>query len=220
MRIFAALRTFSRERLPSVFGQPAQREAARAPPAHDSLRLAQGISVRRTHEGSTISQQVEISSDYTPGGLARLVEMHAAYYARAWGFGRFFEARVAREAAEFVMALPRADSRLWLAQAAGRVVGTIAIDGRRATTAGAHLRGFILDDFARGHGTGARLLDAALAFCRAQGFASVHLSTFAGLDDARRLYETRGFRLVEEAEAESWGARVREQSFELDLSAA
>ena len=162
---------------------------------------------------------IDITADATPGALARLVEMHALYYARAWGFGVFFEAKVAREAGEFAGALPRADSRLWFARAQDRVVGSIAIDGRQAVCDGAHLRWFILDDSCRGAGAGAALLDAALAFCRAQSFERVYLWTFAGLDAARRLYETRGFRLVEEKDAESWGARVREQRFVLELRA-
>ncbi len=163
---------------------------------------------------------IEISDRFAPGALARLIEMHALYYARDWGFGAFFEARVAREAGEFVAALPRADSRLWFAHADSRIVGSIAIDGRHAATDGAHLRWFILDDSSRGAGLGGKLIDAALAFCRARGFARVHLSTFAGLDAARRLYESRGFRLAAENEADSWGVRVREQSFVLDLRAA
>lgn len=163
--------------------------------------------------------EIEITADAPPGALARLVEMHALYYACAWGFGAFFEAKVAREAGEFAAALPRGDSRLWFARLHDRVVGSIAIDGRQAAREGAHLRWFILDDASRGAGTGAALLDAALAFCRAQSFPSVYLWTFAGLDAARRLYESRGFRLVEEKSAESWGARVREQRFVLDLRA-
>lgn len=165
-------------------------------------------------------KDIEISEHGTPGALARLIEMHALYYEREWGFGAFFEARVAREAGEFVAVLPRADSRLWFARAGDRVLGSIAIDGRHATAQGAHLRWFILDDSSRGGGVGARLLDTALAFCRAQGFSGVHLATFAGLDAARRLYESRGFRLAAEAEAESWGVRVCEQRFELDFRAA
>ena len=160
---------------------------------------------------------IDITADATPGALARLVEMHALYYARAWGFGAFFEAKVAREAGEFAAALPRGDSRLWFARLHDRVVGSIAIDGRQS--ASAHLRWFILDDASRGAGTGAALLDAALAFCRAQSFPSVYLWTFAGLDAARRLYESRGFRLVGEKSAESCGARVREQRLVLDLRA-
>lgn len=163
-------------------------------------------------------KDIEISERATPGALARLIEMHALYYAREWDFGAFFEARVARDAGEFVASLPRADSRLWFARAGDCVTGSIAIDGRDAANDGAHLRWFILDESARGGGAGARLLDTALAFCRAQEFSGVHLSTFAGLDAARRLYESRGFRLVAEAEAESWGVRVREQRFELDFT--
>ncbi|MCB1541895.1 MAG: GNAT family N-acetyltransferase [Rhodoblastus sp.] len=165
-------------------------------------------------------KDIDISEQATPGALARLIEMHALYYTREWGFGAFFEARVAREAGEFVASPPRADSRLWFARVGDHVMGSIAIDGRHAATEGAHLRWFILDISLRGGGVGARLLDTALVFCRAQGFSGVYLSTFAGLDAARRLYESRGFRLVAEAEAESWGVRVREQRFELDFRAA
>lgn len=144
--------------------------------------------------------------------------MHAAYYARAWGFGAFFEARVAAEAAEFLSALPRPDSRLWFALRDGRAIGSIAIDGRRASEAGAHLRWFILDDDARGAGLGAALLDEAVAFSRESGFESLYLWTFEGLHAARRLYEARGFRLALALDAESWGVKVREQKFVLNLS--
>lgn len=163
---------------------------------------------------------MDITDDVPPGALARLVEMHALYYARDWGFGAFFEARVAREAGEFAGALPRPDSRLWAARREGRIVGSIAIDGRHAPDDGAHLRWFILDDSCRGTGVGARLLDTALVFCRQRKFARVYLWTFAGLDAARRLYESRGFRLAEEKDAGSWGVRVLEQRFVLDLDAA
>ena len=32
---------------------------------------------------------------YCPGALGRVAEMHAEYYHRHWGFGLFFEAKVA-----------------------------------------------------------------------------------------------------------------------------
>jgi len=165
-------------------------------------------------------QDILVTADYRPGALARLIEMHALYYARAWGFGPFFEARVAAEAAAFLAALPRDDSRLWVARNSGRVVGSIAIDGRAATKSGAHLRWFIVDESLRRTGAGAALIDAALAFCRDQKFPSVSLWTFAGLDAARRLYEARGFRLVEDVEAETWGLPMREQRFVLNLAPA
>ena len=39
----------------------------------------------------------------------------------------------------------------------------------------------------------------------------------AGLDPARRLYESAGFALRDEQEGESWGTRVVEQLFVLEL---
>jgi hypothetical protein len=55
----------------------------------------------------------------------------------------------------------------------------------------------------------------ALQFCRQKKFPLVYLSTFAGLDAARRLYEKAGFRLRAEGEGDHWGKTVVEQAFEL-----
>lgn len=41
--------------------------------------------------------EIAVAERATPEALARLVELHARYYARAWGFGAFFEAKAARE---------------------------------------------------------------------------------------------------------------------------
>lgn len=160
---------------------------------------------------------LEISTD-ARDGTARLVEMHAAYYRRDWGFGDYFRDKVAADLGEFVGALPQADCGLWFARRDAATIGSIAIDGRAAPKCGAHLRWFILGDAARGTGAGARLIDTALDFCRARNFESVYLWTFAGLDAARSLYERRGFRLAEEVDAETWGVRVREQRFVLTLA--
>jgi len=101
---------------------------------------------------------------------------------------------------------------------AGQALGSIAIDaggdekGRQAA-ASAHLRWFILDEAVRGQGLGRLLLAEALAHCDAQGVETVHLWTFSGLDAARHLYESTGFRLVEERPGTQWGREVAEQRF-------
>jgi len=40
------------------------------------------------------------------------------------------------------------------------------------------------------------------------------LTTFRGLEAARRLYQDFGFTLVSELDGESWGTKVTEQRFE------
>ena len=152
---------------------------------------------------------------YLPGAIGAIAAMHGDFYAREHGFGAYFESKVARECAEFCAALDPARDGLWLLVDGGKIHGAVVIDGRG--TGGAQLRWFIVDDAMRGRGFGERMLDAALAFCRRAGHRRVMLSTFAGLDAARRLYERHGFGLVAEQEAATWGERVREQRFEWQI---
>jgi uncharacterized protein YhfF/GNAT superfamily N-acetyltransferase len=149
---------------------------------------------------------------YLPGAIGAIAALHAHFYAREHGFGACFEAKVAGECAAFCSRFDPARDGLWLLVDGGRILGSIAIDGADADSA--HLRWFILADEVRGRGLGRRIIDAAMDFCRRAGHGSVYLTTFAGLDAARALYEEQGFRLVAEADGETWGTTVREQRFE------
>ncbi len=77
----------------------------------------------------------------------------------------------------------------------------------------------MLDDGLRGQGVGADLMARAVGFCDARG-VRCYLTTFAGLEAARALYERHGFKLTDEKAAETWGKRVREQLFERGAVAA
>ncbi|HEX7640544.1 MAG TPA: GNAT family N-acetyltransferase, partial [Burkholderiaceae bacterium] len=156
---------------------------------------------------------VEVVRGYRPGAIGRVAEMHGTHYARRWGFGRFFESRVAADLAEFSARADRPANGLWLALQDGRVVGAVAIDGEDLGDGLAHLRWFIVDDGLQGGGVGRRLLDAAIAHCDDRAFRETRLWTFAGLDAARRLYEHRGFVLAEEWLGTQWGSEVTEQRF-------
>jgi GNAT superfamily N-acetyltransferase len=160
---------------------------------------------------------IEISRGYAPGAIGRVVEMHGDYYARRWGFGIFFEAKAAKMLAEFLSRYDEKRDGFWTASRAGRVEGSIAIDGLRADTAGAHLRWFIVSEDLHGRGVGSALLSNAVDFCRSSGYRKVYLWTFEGLLSARRLYEKTGFRLVEQCPGTQWGKEVHEQRFELQL---
>jgi uncharacterized protein YhfF/GNAT superfamily N-acetyltransferase len=149
---------------------------------------------------------------WLPGAVGAVAALHGRYYAREHGFGVLFEAKVAAECAEFCPRIDPTRDGLWLLVDGGRIAGSIAIDGSGPDAA--HLRWFIVDDEMRGRGLGRRLIEAAMGFCRRAGHRSVYLTTFAGLDAARALYEQHGFRLVAEADGETWGTRVREQRFE------
>lgn len=154
---------------------------------------------------------------YLPGAIGRIVELHGAYYHRQAGFGAFFEAKVARELAEFLDRFDREQDGLWLLSDGGRIEGSIALDGRDAA-AGAHLRWFIVAEGKQGQGCGDALLTAAIDCCRQRRYERVYLWTFAGLHAARHLYEKHGFRLAEERRGRQWGTEVLEQRFEWRLA--
>ncbi|MGF6413925.1 GNAT superfamily N-acetyltransferase [Paraburkholderia sp. MM5482-R2] len=100
---------------------------------------------------------------------------------------------------------------LWLYVENGRTLASVVIDGDN-DTAVAHLRWFIVDDSLRGAGIGRQLLSHAMRFFD-ERFDETYLWTFKGLDAARHLYESFGFRLSEESEGTQWGTRVVEQRF-------
>ena len=161
-----------------------------------------------------------LHTGYLPGAIGRIAELHARYYGARVDFGLPFETKVARELAEFCERYDPARDGLWLVLRDGRVEGSIAIDGLHAQGDGAHLRWFICADALRGQGWGKRLLATAVDFCRQRGYGKVQLWTFDGLDAARHLYESTGFRLVHEASGSTWGREVREQKFELHTGTA
>jgi len=161
--------------------------------------------------------EIEISRGYTPGAIGRVVEMHGDYYARRWGFGFYFEAKVAKTLEGFLSRYDEKRDGFWTASRTGRVEGSIAIDGLHADADGAHLRWFIVSEDLHGRGVGSALLSNAVDFCRSSGYRKVYLWTFEGLLSARRLYEKTGFRLVEQRPGTQWGKEVHEQRFELQL---
>jgi len=161
--------------------------------------------------------EVRIVKGYTPGVIGRVAELHGRYYHEHWGFGLFFEAKVATEVSEFLGRYEEGQDGFWSAAADGRTEGFIVIDGISAPGPGAHLRWFIVSDPWRGRGIGRRLMETAVAFCREKAYGKVYLWTFEGLHSARHLYKSAGFSLREEHRGARWGREVNEQRWELIL---
>ncbi|MBR7890525.1 bifunctional helix-turn-helix transcriptional regulator/GNAT family N-acetyltransferase [Burkholderia multivorans] len=153
-----------------------------------------------------------ILEGYQPGCIGDIASLHARFYAEHWGFGAFFEKRVATELAAFAATLPAEGRALWLCMDDGRAVASLAIDGDAATGI-AHLRWFIVSDALRGTGIGRQLMTRAMRFVDDYPFRETYLWTFKGLDSARHLYESSGFTLDSEAEGAQWGTTVTEQRF-------
>lgn len=156
-----------------------------------------------------------IETGYLPGSIGRIAELHGTYYHAHWNFGVFFEAKVASELSEFLKRYDINSDGMWTATVNNRVEAAIVIDGIHAQTKGAHLRWFIGSDSLRGKGVGKILIDKAIGFCKEKRFEKVYLWTFEGLDAARHLYETVGFKMIRQQSGIQWGTEVIEQYFEL-----
>jgi GNAT superfamily N-acetyltransferase len=161
---------------------------------------------------------IKMTRDYIPGSIGRVVELHGTYYNTHWGFGPFFESKVAAEMAGFIGRYDENQDGFWTASMEGHIEGSITIDGIHAKDEGAHLRWFIVSDGLRGKGAGNRLIQTAIDFCRNKHYERIYLWTFEGLHAARHLYEKYGFKLVEEHKGKQWGKAVKEQRFELELT--
>lgn len=162
---------------------------------------------------------VTIARGYVPGAIGRIAGLHGTYYADHWGFGLFFEAKVATELSAFLTDYDAGRDSLWTAAVDGRVEGGIVIDGTHAARSGAHLRWFILSDALRGRGVGRQLITRAVDFCIDKRYRKIVLWTFEGLGAARHLYESVGFRLTRQQKGAQWGTEVTEQMFECRLPA-
>jgi len=156
-----------------------------------------------------------VISHYIPGAVGWITAMHGEYYSRYWNFGLFFETKVATELSALLTHKQAERNGFWLALCNDIIAGSIAIDGNQKDQQEARLRFFIVSPEFQGHNIGNMLMEKAITFCKEKKFAKVYLSTFAGLDAARHLYEKWGFILIEEKEDCTWGVAVKEQIFEL-----
>jgi GNAT superfamily N-acetyltransferase len=159
----------------------------------------------------------KIIAGYRPGTIGRVTELHAVYYHQHWEFGLYFEAKIATELTQFMQSFnPQCDG-FWTAVIADKIIGSVAIVSEKSSPATARLRWLIVDTEYQGRGLGKRLMREAIVFCKKAKLRRIYLTTFAGLDAARYLYEQEGFVLVLEQEDCHWGKTVSEQTFELIL---
>lgn len=157
----------------------------------------------------------DIVHGYQAGLLGWTVSEHGRYYAKHWGFGPYFESKVASEMADFIRRSDATGNHIWSASDAEGYLATLTLDGDEAQGGLTHLRWVFVSDRARGKGLGWRLVETAVEQAKTDGMRGIYLTTFTGLDAARRIYDGSGFQLVQEANDSTWGTEVLEQRFEV-----
>jgi GNAT superfamily N-acetyltransferase len=155
---------------------------------------------------------IRIRYELRPGDLGMVVHLHGVIYAREYGLDTSFEPYVAKPLVDCVL---DGTGRIWIAEDADRIVGSIAMVDAGGGIG--QLRWFLLVPEVRGSGLGRRLLEAALAYGRERGFLRIFLWTFVDLEGARRLYERAGFKVTETKTSLIWGAERTEVRMEMQL---
>ncbi|MEA2381860.1 MAG: hypothetical protein QOH72_1831 [Solirubrobacteraceae bacterium] len=163
-------------------------------PADDRERLRAALdTVRGILEGAPRPVAFALRGPKA-GDYGWIVQRHGALYAAEYGWDETFEALVARVVADYAQAHDPDREAGWIAEVAGRPVGSIFCMRRDERTA--QLRLLLVEPDVRGMGVGAALVDECVRFARAAAYERIVLWTNDVLGVARRLYERAGFALV------------------------
>jgi GNAT superfamily N-acetyltransferase len=150
-----------------------------------------------------------------PGDIGWVIHRNGVLYYQEYGWDETFEALVAEVLGKFVRKLDPARERAWIAERDGKIVGSIFCVAKSRTVAA--LRVLYVEPSARGLGIGARLVDECITFARSAGYRKLTLWTNSVLDSARRIYQARGFILIEEERHHSFGKDLVGQNWVLNL---
>lgn len=150
-----------------------------------------------------------------PGDLGWVIHRNGVLYHEEYGWDQNFEALVAEVLGKFLRKLDPARERAWIAERDGKIVGSIFCVSKSKTVAA--LRVLYVEPSARGLGIGNSLVNECIAFARAAGYHKLTLWTNSVLDSARKIYQAKGFMLVDEERHHSFGKDLVGQNWDLIL---
>ena len=144
-----------------------------------------------------------------------VVWRHGVLYAREQSYDIRFEALVARIVGVFFERNDSERERCWIAEQNGENVGCVFVF--RKSSLVAKLRMLLVEPTTRGSGLGTRLIQECIQFARSAGYRKMELWTHKSLTSARRLYRKAGFKLVRAVPNPSFGRKLVDESWEIEL---
>jgi len=179
----------------------------------DALR-----AVREMLGDNSLAPSPIVLRSQRPGDIGLVAKRHGELYAEEYGWDERFEALVAGILARFVENFRPERERCWIAERDGRFLGCVFVVEKDQDTA--QLRMLLVEPAARGMGLGKQLVAECIRFARAKRYRRMVLWTNSVLDAARHVYESFGFRLIEQGKHSAFGKDLVEQTWQLDLTAS
>jgi DNA-binding MarR family transcriptional regulator/GNAT superfamily N-acetyltransferase len=185
-------------------------------PDADQLRVLQAMHALENAWDGKNQKRAFTLREPRAGELGWVIQRHGALYEHEYGFDRSFEALVARIVADYVDHHVAGRESAWIAELDGEAVGCVFCVRRDEETA--QLRLLLVEPKARGFGIGSRLVDECIRFARGAGYTRMVLWTNDVLVSARRIYEARGFELIESEPHHSFGHDLVGQTWQRALA--
>ena len=206
-KAFAPLDRHSHEQAAAMLDRLAEPDRQRLVEAMRSIE-----SLLETHKDAREACTIRT---HQPGDVAWVIWRQAELYRREQGWGVEFEMLVAEIGAKFLRDFDPARERCWIAERAGRRVGSVFLVKKTGTVG--QLRLLHVEQEARGLGLGERLVRECIAFAREAGYQTMTLWTQANLDAAQHVYAKTGMRIVKEETHHQLGVPLVSRVWELEL---
>ncbi|HYE81975.1 MAG TPA: helix-turn-helix domain-containing GNAT family N-acetyltransferase [Clostridia bacterium] len=207
-KAFAPLDQRSRDEVAEMLGDFSEEE---------QLRL---LNAMQTIENIIDKKSLKYSEPFylrthEPGDMGWVTHRHGVLYFQEYSWDERFEALVAQITADFINNYKPERERCFIAEMNNEIVGSVFVV--QSSEKVAKLRLLLVEPKARGLGLGKRLVGECIRFSKRAGYEKLILWTNSILTNARNIYKSYGFTLVEEEAHNSFGHDLVGETWELML---
>ena len=181
----------------------------------DDWTEADGKTTSLLHHDFVLPLGITLQQGWSPGLIGWVAAQHGHYYSKHWNLGAPFEALVAQGLGEWMLRSRIETDCLLSLQTETGPIASLTLDGSHATVDqdGVRIRFVIIEENWQSQGLGGILMALAMRFIAQKRFPKAFLTTFKGLEPARKLYERFDFQLSEEKLDSHWGMPLYEQKY-------
>jgi len=173
-----------------------------------ALRLSQTLLEREPDRAFTIRT-------FRPGDMGMIAARQSILYREIYDWGPQIEVITGEVTTNFIRDFKPGREQCWIAEVNGTMAGSVFLTDEGDGLS--RLRLLYVEPFARGLGIGNALVETCLRFAREVGYSRMTLWTHTILASARRIYAAHGFECVESHYHNDFGARLRSETWEIDL---